>query len=131
MAGFPSDQRAPAALPTLLDVSREAGVSLATADRVLNGRPGVREVTAKRVREASLRLGYQANPFAARLARGDTHRLAFVLPRGTNAFIAGVAEQVMRVAAYLARQRAYVELVYVDPFDPANLAGVLDGLPES
>ena len=53
---------------TLQDVAREAGVSLATADRVLNGRSGVRGPTAERVRDAVARLGYRPNAAAARLA---------------------------------------------------------------
>ncbi len=116
---------------TLRDVSREAGVSLATADRVLNGRPGVREATAQRVRSACERLGYQANPFAARLARGGRYRLAFVLPKGANSFMQRLAEQVARTAAHLAPQRAYLEIVHVDTFDPAQLAATLEGLGES
>ena len=34
---------------TVHDVARAAGVSLATVDRVLNGRPGVRAITAEKV----------------------------------------------------------------------------------
>ncbi|HUG62262.1 MAG TPA: LacI family DNA-binding transcriptional regulator, partial [Methylomirabilota bacterium] len=37
---------------TVHDVAREAGVSLATVDRVLNGRPGVRPTTAEKVADA-------------------------------------------------------------------------------
>ena len=37
---------------TLREIAREAGVSLATLDRVVHGRGGVREETARRVREA-------------------------------------------------------------------------------
>lgn len=116
---------------TLRDVSRAAGVSLATADRVLNGRPGVREITARRVREASERLGYHANPFAARLARRDSVRIAFVLPTGANPFMLALAEQVGRVAAYLARQRVAVEVIHAEAFDPARLAHKLDALDPS
>ncbi|HUG61288.1 MAG TPA: LacI family DNA-binding transcriptional regulator, partial [Methylomirabilota bacterium] len=35
--------------PTIEDVARSAGVSVATVDRVLNGRQKVREDTARRV----------------------------------------------------------------------------------
>ena len=41
--------------PTIADLAREAGVSLATADRVLNGRMKVREETARKVSEAAER----------------------------------------------------------------------------
>ena len=118
-------------LATLRDVSREAGVSLATADRVLNRRPGVRQATVQRVMDASARLGYQANPFATRLARGDTFHLVFVLPDGTNPFMRGLAEHVLRLEPFLARQRTTIELRHVPKFDPAMLAATLDGLGDS
>ena len=45
---------------TLRDIAREAGVSVATLDRVLHGRAGVREDTARRVREHARRLREEA-----------------------------------------------------------------------
>ena len=46
--------------PTISDVAREAGVSVATVDRALNGRERVREETVKRVYEAAHRIGFRA-----------------------------------------------------------------------
>jgi LacI family transcriptional regulator len=43
---------------TLSEVAARAGVSKATASKVLNGRPGVAEETRKLVREAIAELGY-------------------------------------------------------------------------
>jgi len=43
--------------PTIADLARAAGVSVATVDRVLNGRHPVREETARRVSEAASGLG--------------------------------------------------------------------------
>ena len=45
---------------TLVDVAREAGVSAATVDRVINNRPGVRARTRDIVLETAQRLGYIA-----------------------------------------------------------------------
>lgn len=113
---------------TLRDVSREAGVSLATVDRVLNGRAGVKETTVLRVRGAIERLGYRANIFASRLARGGNFRLAFVLPSGNNAFMLNLAQQAARVAEHLAAEQVDIEVVHVEAFDPEQLAAVLDRL---
>ena len=113
---------------TLEDVAREAGVSLATVDRVINRRPGVREKTVARVEAAISRLSYRPDPVAARLARNRTFRFCFVLPRGSNTFMGLLEEQVRHTADWLAAQRAYTDVVHVDVFDPEALARTLDEL---
>ena len=55
---------------TLIDIAREAGVSAATVDRVLNNRAGVRGRTREIVIETAQRLGYiSAGTGRARTAR--------------------------------------------------------------
>jgi len=44
--------------PTVHDIAAAAGVSLATVDRVLNQRPGVRLVTREKVEAAIRQIGY-------------------------------------------------------------------------
>ena len=46
--------------PTISDLARASGVSVATVDRVLNGRHRVREETARRVYDAAQSIGYHA-----------------------------------------------------------------------
>lgn len=46
--------------PTITDLAKAAGVSVATVDRVLNGRHKVREETARRVYDAAKSIGYHA-----------------------------------------------------------------------
>jgi LacI family transcriptional regulator len=113
---------------TLEDVAREAGVSLATVDRVVNRRPGVRERTVARVEAAILKLSYRPDPAAARLARNKTFRFCFVLPKGSNTFMGLLSEQVRQTADWLAVQRAFIDTMQVDVFDPAKLAAALEGL---
>jgi LacI family transcriptional regulator len=113
---------------TLEDVARAAGVSLATVDRVVNRREGVREKTIARVEAAVARLGYRADPAATRLARNLSFRFAFILPTGTNSFMTNLTEQVKRAADWLASQRAFIDIVHVDVFDPDALAGALEQL---
>ena len=72
--------------PTVHDIAKEAGVSLATVDRVLNRRPGVRTATVARVQAAIDKLGYVRDLSAANLARGRLYRLAFVLPDRKSQF---------------------------------------------
>ncbi|UIJ71382.1 LacI family DNA-binding transcriptional regulator [Aurantimonas sp. HBX-1] len=116
---------------TLVDVAREAGVSRATVDRVINGRPNVKAKTVAKVREAMARLHYRPDPLAAGLARRSRHRFCFVLPTGTNAFMEDLASHIATMGDWLARSRAFVDRVQVDVFDPQALATALDELPRA
>ncbi len=114
---------------TLGDVAREAGVSLATADRAVNGRGGVHENTLARVSAAVAKLGYRPNPAATRLARSQTFRFAFVLPSNTNSFMASLEAHLDKATGWLAGQNAYVDIIHADVFDAAALAEALESLP--
>lgn len=115
---------------SLQDVARAAGVSLATVDRVLHGRPGVRARTVERVNAAVHQLGYRPDPAATRLARNRTLRLAVVLPSGTNTFVSMLQQQVQAMAPWLAEQRAIAVVQTVDVFSPQALADHLHSLDE-
>ncbi len=115
---------------SLQDVARVAGVSLATVDRVLHGRPGVRARTVERVNAAVHQLGYRPDPAATRLARNRTLRLAVVLPSGTNTFVSMLQQQVQAMAPWLAEQRAIAVVQTVDVFSPQALADHLHSLDE-
>jgi LacI family transcriptional regulator len=113
---------------TLEDVAREAGVSLATADRVVNQRDGVRERTIARVEQAIAKLGYRANAAAMRLARNESYRFAFILPSNANSFMSNLSVQVERASDWLASQNGYIDVMHVDVFDPNALAAALERL---
>ncbi|WP_172330100.1 LacI family DNA-binding transcriptional regulator [Mangrovicoccus sp. HB161399] len=65
--------------PTIRDLAEESGVSVATVDRVLNGRQSVREGTALRVLEAARRIGYHATPLLKQRIAGRAPVLALGL----------------------------------------------------
>jgi LacI family transcriptional regulator len=65
---------------TLREVARQSGVSMATASRALNGRPGVRADVRHRVTEVSDRLGFRPNRAARNLASGRSQVLGLVIP---------------------------------------------------
>ncbi|HEX6707186.1 MAG TPA: LacI family DNA-binding transcriptional regulator [Albitalea sp.] len=113
---------------SLHDVAHAAGVSLATVDRVLHGRSGVRARTAEHVQAVVERLGYRPDPAAARLARKSRARLAFVLPSGTNTFVDMLDKQVQAVAPWLTEQRAAAMVQRADVFSAQALARQLAGL---
>ncbi len=86
--------------PTIDDVAREAGVSVATVSRALRGLPSVADTTRRRVEETATRLNYQADPSAARLASGRTMTIALVAPFfgtwHTGEALAGIEEVLSR-----------------------------------
>ncbi len=65
---------------TIRDVAREAGVSVATVSRVLNGSGPVREETRERVWEVARSLRYMPNEAARSLITRETRTLGVVLP---------------------------------------------------
>ncbi len=113
---------------TIQDVAREAAVSAATVDRVLNRREGVRPTTVARVEDAIRRLNYQPDRLAARLARARDYRFVFVLPSGSNTFMQILAAEVQDAVGRMVAERVVVELVTVDVFDAEKLAEALEAV---
>jgi LacI family transcriptional regulator len=105
--------------PTVNDIARAAGVSLATVDRVMNARPGVRENTIRKVNEAIQRLGYVRDVAAANLARQRIYRFVVVLPDVPSQFLQGLRQAIE--AAGLLADRTEVRIVVVPPRDPHAL----------
>lgn len=84
---------------TLLDVARHAGVSLATASRVLNGSArSVGEELQERVRLAAERLHYSPSGPAQAVARGGTNVVGLVVPDIADPYFATTAAGIMRAA---------------------------------
>ena len=112
---------------TQSDVARDAGVSSATVDRVLNNRPGVRYRTREIVLEVAKRLGYISGGHAPEAAAaGSPLRLDFVLPMGTNNFIRMLHQQLYQQGA--ARSGLDVHMHLIEGFNPDTLARKLQEL---
>ncbi|MFD5226302.1 LacI family DNA-binding transcriptional regulator [Microbacterium sp. NPDC058342] len=85
--------------PTLHDVARAAGVSLATASRVLNGSERkVAESFRERVETAAARLGYSANVSAQAIARGTSPVIALLVADIADPYFGLIASGVARGA---------------------------------
>ena len=69
----------------MADVAAQAGVSVMTVSRVLNGFTGVTDETRQRVEEAVTALGYHANT-AARVLAGGSSRTLGVMAVETEQF---------------------------------------------
>ncbi|SEF62942.1 transcriptional regulator, LacI family [Thermomonospora echinospora] len=84
---------------TLEDVARSAGVSLATASRVLGGTARVREDLRERVLAAADRLSYIPNAHARALAGSSSQVVGVICHDVSDPYFAGIAGGVMRAAA--------------------------------
>ncbi|MCI0755408.1 LacI family DNA-binding transcriptional regulator [Teichococcus vastitatis] len=107
------------------DVAREAGVSTATVDRVLHGRPGVRPVTVERVVRAAAALGYilDTSPYAAQARR--PMRLVFLLPEGSNRFLSMLGQLVGETRARFEAFGMTARSEFIRSFNPELLARAL------
>ena len=112
--------------PTVHDIAASAGVSLATVDRVLNRRPGVRAATRAKVEAAIDRLGYVRDVAAANLAKGRVYPLVFILPDSNNSFMHGLHAEVREAIARAAAERTDIRVIEIPAFDPAALVVALD-----
>jgi LacI family transcriptional regulator len=112
--------------PTVHDIADTAGVSLATVDRVLNDRPGVRGVTRAKVEAAIATLGYVRDVAAANLAKSRVYPLVFILPAGDNPFMRGLEAEVRRAGLHSAAERTRLSVVTVPAFDAAALVAAID-----
>lgn len=71
--------------PTMKDVAREAGVSLGTVSKVVNGIP-VGEEYVQRVNDAIKRLNYHVNIYAQGLKASRTYTVAVLIPNTGHPF---------------------------------------------
>lgn len=83
---------------TIYDVAREAGVSMATVSRVVNGNPNVKPTTRKRVVEAIDQLGYRPNAVARGLASKRTTTVGVIIPDISSIFFSELARGIEDIA---------------------------------
>lgn len=93
-------------LPTLEDVAAQAGVSRATASRVVNTDPRVGRLARESVEAAITELGYRPNRNARSLVRPEADSIAVVVPEAEDR-------------------------VFADPFFASTLAAITQALSDS
>jgi LacI family transcriptional regulator len=118
---------------TIADVAREAGVSIATVNRVLAGYQGVRPATAARVLEAAETTGfYGAGAIRRRLnAEAPARSFGFVLQQRSMPFFAGLAAMLVEETMALREVRGRSQVDFSDDLDPATTARRLMALGEA
>ncbi|MDQ8726872.1 LacI family DNA-binding transcriptional regulator [Bradyrhizobium sp. LHD-71] len=111
-------------LARIEDVAHLSGVSTATVDRVLNQRPGVRAITVQRVLKAAGELGYLMDGALPAQAL-KPWRLGFLLPAGTNRFLALLGRLIGSSQDQLASFNMRARVDRVESFRPELLAQAL------
>lgn len=81
-------------VPTVQDVAREAGVSVATVSRVLTGSRPVYPESERVVRAAAERVGYQPNPHARSLRTRRSQTMGMFVPDLANPFFGALTQAV-------------------------------------
>lgn len=114
--------------PTTRDLAIEAGVSLATVDRVLNGRAGVRQDTIDKVNQAIEKLSFSRNIVAANLARGKSYNFLFLLPVTGDQFLAELVARIEEANLAFAADMIRAEVMRIPESDPHRVASLLGAL---
>lgn len=116
--------------PTVNDLARMAGVSVATVDRVINNRLPVREDTARRVLEAAERLGFHATKLIRSRLRQQLpeFRVGLLLQKPEDPFYRGLAAQLERAITGNPEFRGAATIRYWTRYDPDEIAAELRAL---
>ena len=113
--------------PTISDLAQKSGVSVATVDRVLNGRHPVREETSRRVYEAASALGYHATSLIRQRINADLPvvRLGILLQKPETEFYKAFGAAIEKAVREAARFQGVCVLDYVPDLAPAVVAAKL------
>lgn len=109
---------------TIVDVALKAGVSTATVDRVLNGRPGVSAANRHRVLHAAKELGYLPFEGMVALPSRPVH-LEFFIPMIQNGFMGELVASIRKFAATVPLV-ASCNVRALDGFGPENILPALE-----
>ena len=116
---------------TIRDVAREAGVSVASASRALNGHPNVTVHTRARVESAAAALRYVPHSGARSLTRQKSDAIGVVLPDLFGEFFSELIRGIDRVAHSHGLQ-LLLSNMHGNPHEAANavraMRGRVDGL---
>lgn len=116
--------------PTITDLARAANVSVATVDRVLNGRHRVREETARRVYEAAKSIGYHAVGLLRQRVFEDLpqYRVGFILQKPNQFFYQTLAKEIENAALSAPGIRVTPQIDFAASSTPAAITEKLKSM---
>lgn len=118
--------------PTIKDIAIEAGVSVATVNRVLAGNVVVREETGQKVSDAAHRIGYHGTNLIAQRLRPDLPviRFGFVLQKEKQTFYQLLADRLRDAVETMEGIRGEAIIEFAPSQSPTDVSAVLDGLAD-
>jgi LacI family transcriptional regulator len=119
-------------LPTIADLARAAGVSVATVNRILGGSGSVRAATIQRVQDVAREIGsYGLGVIDARKKAALPHyRLAFLLQQSHRDLYQLFAAKIREEAGQRRNDEVVPVIEFADRLDPENIAARLLALGE-
>jgi LacI family transcriptional regulator len=116
--------------PTIRDLAVSAGVSVATVDRVLNGRHPVRDETARRVYAAATSLGYHAAGLIRQRLFEDLPpvRLGFLLQKQRQFFYQAFERELLAAVAAAPGVRGSALVEFAASQTPGDLIPALKAM---
>ncbi len=110
--------------PTLMDIARESGTSIATVSRAMS-QPGlVQPDTLERVRQVAVQLGYVPNRRARALVSGRSNTIGVVVPTLASPIFSTALQEMQKAFS----ANGYQLLIASHEYDPAAEAAALNQL---
>lgn len=114
--------------PTTKNLAKAAGVSLATVDRVLNARPGVRQENIDKVNKAIKEIGFVRDLSAANLARNRDYHFLFILPLNGDHFLNEIHKNIEEINKTMMGERMRAKIIQIDETTPHKLVKLIHKL---
>lgn len=109
----------------LRDIAARAGVSLATVDRVVNRRKGVKERTREKVLGVARDLGYLSDSETALYGTARPMNIVVLLPAGSNPYLRLLGDRLRARVERSSQTDPFLRCYFIDSFDAEALAAAL------
>lgn len=116
----------------IVEIARQAGVSVATVSRALNNHGAVRDATRDRILKIAKELNYKPNPIARGLSKNRTDTIGVILPALTDEFfrdiLRGIDEEAYRAHRYIMVSSSHSQRNIVETSVEFMVSGRVDGV---
>jgi LacI family transcriptional regulator len=117
--------------PTLTDLAKAAGVSIATVDRVINRRLPVSDSTAHRVVRAAESIGYHATSLLKhRVNEAPVRRFGFLLQKRQDAFYRAFGAELVKATTAATEVTGKPFLDYTEELAPRRIVEGLEAMAD-